>query len=527
MKKIMVALGLVMLTIAVSAQSALKPVQVNVFKNGTYFIAKEGSIPVKKGSAMLELPKQPLLGTYWLSAARDSKISKVYFLTDTIKKTKVPQNFNDIFKGSVGKKVHFTYAAGNEKNLREITGTLAEFYESSNIAKIRLADNKTTYFPVSSMVEFTIDDSGAGLLTVDSLVRVAKIFLEKPSNNVDLKLVYMQSGIQWFPSYNIKIINDNELQLEMKALVENYSEDIEDAELTLTVGNPQFFYNAATDPISNNYLTSLYDVKTASLTTIPMQMQSYANSNAYVATDESVGELNFQPYNDYSTAGEKNNDLYMYKLGNVTLPQQSKTSFQIFSTKLPYKDMYEVNIGDIVNYSYYSYISNDPEKRYDVFHSLQLSNVTTFPFTTAPVFVLNENMQPLAQDRLKYTPMGANISVQLSKAGDVVVKNKEEEVKKEENVKKIGKVYYIKVTIKGYITCENLQNKKILLTVKKDLLANVFDASDGGKIDKSGRYSYLNPYVTVNWEIPFGAKDKKTITYTYEVYAPNNAGSSY
>jgi hypothetical protein len=526
MKKIIVALGMLVFSVSVFAQSALKPVQVNVFKNGTYFISKEGSVPVKKGSAMLELPKQPLLGTYWLSAAKDSKISKVYFVTDTIKKTKTPQNFNDIFKGSVGKKVHFTYAAGGEKNLREITGTLVEFYESSNIAKIRLADNKTTYFPVSSMVEFTIDDSGAGLLTVDSLVRVAKIFLEKPANNVDLKLVYMQSGIQWFPSYNIKIINDNELQLEMKALVENYSEDINDAELTLTVGNPQFYYNAATDPIANNYLTSLFDVKTASLTTIPVQMQSYANSNMFVATDHSQADLNFEPYDEYATLGEKTNDLYMYKLGKVTLPEQSKTSFQIFSTKLPYKDMYEVTIGDIVNYSYYSYISNDPEKRYDVFHSLQLSNVTTYPFTTAPVFVMNENNQPLAQDRLKYTPMGANISVQLSKAGDVVIKNREEEVKKEENVKKIGKVYYNRVTIKGYITCENLQNKKITLTVKKNMLANVFEASDGGKIEKSGRYSYLNPYVDVNWEIPFGAKDKKTITYTYEVYAPNNGASN-
>jgi hypothetical protein len=525
MKKIIVAIGLLVFSVSLIAQSALKPVQVNVFKNGTYFIAKEGSVPVKKGCALLELPKQPLLGTYWVNASKESKISKVYFLTDTIKKTKTPQNFNDIFKGSVGKKVHFTYAAGSEKNLKEITGTLAEFYESSNIAKIKLADNRTTYFPVSSMVEFTIDDSGAGLLTVDSLVRVAKIFLDKPANNADLRLVYMQSGIQWFPSYNIKIINDNELQLEMKALVENYSEDINDAELTLTVGNPQFFYNATCDPIANNYLTSLYDIKTASITTIPLQMQSYANSNSFVATDHAMAETNFEADNDFTTEGEKTNDLYMYKLGNVTLPEQSKTSFQIFSAKLPYKDMYEVTIGDIVNYSYYSYISNDPEKRYDVFHSLQLNNVTTFPFTTAPVFVMNENQQPLAQDRLKYTPTGANISVQLSKAGDVVVKNKEEEVKKEENVKKIGKVYYNKVTIKGYITCENLQNKKILLTIKKDLLANVLDVSDGGKTDKSGRYSYLNPYVNVNWEIPFGAKDKKTITYTYEVYAPNNGGS--
>ncbi len=524
MKKFISAISFVMLSMIVFAQSSLKPVQVNVFKNGTYFIAKEGNVPIKKGSAMLELPKQPLLGTYWITGAKDSKISKVYFLTDTIRKTKTPQNFNDIFKGSVGKKVHFTYSAGSDKNIREITGTLAEYYESSNIAKIKLADNKTTYFPVSSLIEFTIDDYGPGLLSVDSLVRVARVYMEKPVSSVDLRLVYMQSGIQWFPSYNIRIINENELQLEMKALVENYSETIDDAELTLTVGNPQFFYGATYDPIYNNYLTSLYDTRTSSLTTIPVQAQAqmYVNDNAFVATDRSQPDYNFEQFSEYTTDGEKTNDLYMYKLGNVSLPQQSKTSFQIFSTKLPYKDMYEVTIGDIVNYSYYSYISNDPEKRYDVFHSLQLTNVTTFPFTTAPAFVMNENLQPLAQDRLKYTPTGANVSVQLSKAGDVVIKNKEEEVKKEENVKKIGKVFYNKVTIKGTISIENLQNKKILLTLKKDLLANVLEVSDGGKIEKNGRYSNLNPYEDINWETPLGAKDKKIITYQYEVFAPNN-----
>ncbi len=523
MKKIIASSSIIMLVAFVFAQSNIKPVQINVFKNGTYFIAKEGNVPVKKGYAMIELPKQPLMGTYWLNAAKDNKITSVCFLTDTIRKTKKPQNFNDIFKGSVGKKVRFTYAVGSEKNLREISGVLQEYYEGSGIAKIKLADNKTTFYPVASVVEFTIDDSNVGELTMDSLVRVAKIYFDKSIASTDLRVVYMQSGIQWIPLYNIKVVNDNELQLEMKALVENYSEDLEDAELTLTVGNPQFFYGAQYDPIYNNMLTSLYDVKPP----VPLaQAQTYFTSNVYVADDRSSAGSGIEQYYDYSTEGEKTNDLYMYKIGKVNLPAQSKTSFQIFSVKIPYKDVYEVNIGDVANYSYYSYISNDPEKRLDVYHSLLLTNNTGYPFTTAPVFVQNENMQPLAQDRIKYTPIGSDISVQLSKAGDVVVKNKEEEVKKEENVKKIGKTYYNRVTIKGTIFIENMQNKKILLTIKKDLAANVLSASNEGKINKSGRYTGLNPFVNINWELPIGNKEKRTVTYEYEVYAPAS-GSGY
>ena len=83
-----------------------------------------------------------------------------------------------------------------------------------------------------------------------------------------------------------------------------------------------------------------------------MAMQSYSNENSYVATDVSASMNHIEQYYDYSTAGEKTNDLYMYKVGNVSLPKQSKTSFQIFSAKIPYEDVYEVSLGDIGNYSY-------------------------------------------------------------------------------------------------------------------------------------------------------------------------------
>lgn len=522
MKKSLLAILLALFAIPVFSQSVLKAVQVNVFKNGTYFIAKEGNVNVKKSTSIIELPDNALLGTYWLSTSKDNKITKVSFQNDTIKKTKTPQNFNDIFKGTVGKKVHFTYAPGDGKTVKEISGTLVGFYETSNIAKIKLNDSKITYFPVSSMVEFTIEDADAGLLSVDSLVRVGKVTFEKQANAADLRLVYMQSGIQWFPSYLVRILNDNEVQLEMKALVENYAEDIENADLTLTVGNPQFYYESSIDPICQDYLTYLYDKTSGISTRVPIQAQSYMNSNSFVSTDFISDESSFYPVSEYATDGEKTNDLYMYKLGNVSISKRSKTSFQIFSAKISYKDVYEVNLNDVVRYANNSYIGNDPEKRFDVYHSIKLNNTTTFPFTTASAFILNENQQPLAQDRLKYTPVNASVSLQLSKAGDVVVKNKEEEVSKEDNVKKIGKTYYNKVTIKGSIQIENLQAKKILLSIKKNLFAKITEVSDNGKYEKSGKYSGLNPSTDINWEISFGAGESKTITYVYEVYVPNS-----
>ena len=387
----------------------------------------------------------------------------------------------------------------------------------------------------------------ADKMVSDSLVRLAKVEFSKSLESTSLKLVYMQTGIQWVPSYNVKLISDKELQLEMKGLIENNAEEIKDCDLTLTVGNPQFYYGYKIDPIAyenQTNVSTLYPQGSGGTTALG---GSYANkapmvqTNAYasqLASDQSYAvnasststpsltynynEQYTQPsYNDYSsfsTEGEKTNDLYMYKIGKVTLKKGTKSSFQMFSYNLPYKDVYEVNIYDVVNYSYNSYIGNDPEQKFDVYHSLKITNTSVNPFTTAPVFVMNEDLQPLAQDQLKYTPVNSTVSIQLSRASDILVKNTEEEGEKSGDTKKYGRETYMKVTIKGTINVENLQDKKVTLSVTKDLTADVTVVSDSGKIKKTGKYYGLNPYTEVTWEVPITANEKKTITYTYDVW---------
>ncbi|MBU1720369.1 MAG: hypothetical protein KKA07_15000, partial [Bacteroidetes bacterium] len=84
--------------------------------------------------------------------------------------------------------------------------------------------------------------------------------------------------------------------------------------------------------------------------------------------------------------------------------------------------------------------------------------------------------------------------------------------------KKIGKTNYSKVTIKGTIIVENLQPKTISLEIKKNLVAEVTNASESGKITRTGRYNVLNPVSLISWEIPLSPNQKKEMTYQYEVY---------
>jgi len=509
-----------------NAQSLLTPTQVNVFKNGTYFIVKEGTVYPKNSKISLEVPDAPLLGTYWINTVKDVKISKITYETDTIKKLMTAQNIPEVVFANVGKKVTVSYKT-DDKTFKEASGTLLSYYKSSGLLKIKTIDAKTKYILISNVIDFTVEETPADKMQSDSLTRLAKLEFSKSLDNTTLKLVYMQTGIQWVPSYNVKIISDKELQLEMKALIENSAEEISNADVTLTVGNPQFYYGYTIDPIAQAAQTNISSLYTSGGSGYGKAMmglvqtnsyQAYSNNDVSVTNGSTANSYDYNDYSNYSTDGEKTNDLYMYKLGKISLPKGTKSSFQIFSYNLPYKDVYEVNISDVVNYSYNSYIGNDPEQKFDVYHSLKLTNTTENPLTTAPVFVMDENLQPLAQDQVKYTPVSSTVSIQLSRASDVIVKNIEEESQKTEITKKYGKDTYSKVILKGSIVVENLQEKKITLSVDKDLTGDATDVSDAGTVKKTGKYYGLNPYTEINWEVPLGAKDKKTITYTYEVW---------
>jgi len=329
----------------------------------------------------------------------------------------------------------------------------------------------------------------------------------------------MQTEMNWIPTYNIKIINDKQLQIELKAVIENFSETIDDAEVTVTVGNPNMKFGYQRDPIASDKLTSNNELE------IPNVVTNYAFGKSGLAEMEDSNSMrgsfrpDYQEYQNYNTGGEKTNDLYMYKLGKLSMKKDSKTVVPIFSATVNYDDIYEVQVPDDVYYRNSQFInkSND-EKYYDVFHALKLTNSTGQPLTTAPVFVQDEKLQPLAQDELSYTPTNGKVKVQLSKAYDVLVTKEEEEKSKEERALKLGKSFYNRIVIKGKIKLENNQNKSITVNCSKSLAGKAIKASDEGKITIPGKYNALNVNSDVEWNIKLNGGESKTVEYEYEVF---------
>lgn len=517
-KHLILTLILFWAVLSVYSQDRLKATELNVFKNGTYFIVKEGNVPLLQGKYKLEIPKQPLMGTFWITTQKEINIEKITFINDTLKINRPAANMHDLLRANKNKKVRMNIRL-DEKNYSEVSGLLQDYFISFNMLKIKTNDGKTAYIPAEDVKQFFVEDNPVENLQADSTSYLANIEFSREIKDTRIKVVYMQAGIQWIPSYNIKILNDKELQIEMKALVENFAEPVKDADLTLTVGDPNYKYGRTVEPFINQYLTNLGGY-------VQPAYNQYMFQNAPAAAmkmaEADMGVTQYNDYQEYNTEGEKSNDLFFYRIGKVSLPKNSKTTFQIFSQKIPYRDIYKVIVPDAVNFASSQYIDKQTEHKSDVYHSLKLNNSTKNPLTTAPVFVMNEEMEPLAQDEIKYTPVNGSVSVQLSKSPDIQVKNLEDEKERHERAKTINKATYSLVIIDGKIEVENLQNKDISLNVVKNVNARVVETSDNGVIRIPGHNRGLNPYSEVEWEVQMKANEKKTITYRYEVYVYAN-----
>lgn len=498
---------LIIASFVIEAQQPLPLKKITIFKNGSCLLAREGKTAVKDGAARLPIPQEVLFGGYWIGATGGNTIQSLTFKKDRFEKKETAKEFWQYLSGNVGKAVTVSIMA---KNNETISGKIVGFEKESGIVKLKQDNGKITFLQTANIFQLDFNEEANSSFVQDSALRMVLLKPEKATNELNLQQLSMQAGVNWVPSYLLKIKDEKTARLEMKAVVENGIEDINDAETELVVGSPQMYFGMRRDPITYDYLT------TDGASSQEFQQPSQMLSNVAFARMDKVAEAESAFGGSFSTEGEKSGDLYIYKIGKISLPNRSKGSYPVFASPVEYKHKYEGVIPDKTNYYNSRFIDNN-ETNFDVYHSLELRNNTQVPFTTAPVLVVTEKEQFLAQDILKYTPVGGTVDVKLSKAIDIVMRNAEEESQRNDSYKKINSFMYSRVVVKGSINISNLQSKEVTVNVKKLLAGTVLSQSDGGKAVKTGIGYDNNPGSSIAWEIKMPVNSKKTLNYEYEV----------
>jgi hypothetical protein len=511
-RHLIASLALLLSAGALNAQT-LQPKSITIYKAGIAHVIKTGQLRFSNQTAILGGDIRPLVGTYWLNGEKGISMQ---FGVDTVKVTRDVGDFYGLLSANKGMNVRIKYLHNKlSDSIRNIAGEIIEYYPGTRMLKLR-SKGEAEFVSLANVeiLSLSLDGNEKGTFTMDSIYRVAKVFSESNDELQNAELHYVGQGFTWIPSYYIRILDDKNVRMEMKALVENFAEPLIDVETDLVIGTPNLAFGMQLDPLVSGGFDQAFDQQLAQQGMNINGGRSYSNSiriNSLSAINDG-DDMSFTQ--EYAMIGEKSYDLFHYRLGKITIPSQTKAYFPIFAEKVGYEEVYTANIGDHVSF-YSSQYVNKESQLIEVNHSLKLKNTTNYPFTTASIVVEDKNSQFLAQDRITYTPQKGEALVNLSRAIDIQLKNTEEEVSRDVNYERYNGVLYGRATIKGKVSIRNFQRKSVKVDVSKSLNGEVLSAQ-AGKFENIPNAS-VNKTSTIKWQIELDPDESKVVEYTYTV----------
>jgi len=534
----------------------LKIERVALFKNGLGYFTSSAILP--KGATIVKVKQLPVPshGTFWISYPQDLKVNKLVTSKGEkdVEATWSARDIAGLLHLNPGRQVTL-FTSENEGSA--IKGTLIEVVsatppvEESRPSSLDIRSSSRTISnlrsPASSLIVIKIQE-GTVALNAKSISRVdfesddittsvpnpsttktppsIRIELEKEAKGQEIGVSYLTRGITWSPSYLIDISDSKTAKLSSKAVVVNEVTDLKAIHLDLVTGFPNIRFGDVNSPVAMSenlagFLKALTTGRSESGSRGNMMRQQAMISN----TLRSESDM-FTPAPGYSTASEGlvAEDLFFYPVESFTLLRGETACLPLFTAEVPYKHIYIWKIPDMLDESeqYRQNRDNDEQAlAEEVWHSCRLVNNMDMPWTTAAAEFVNDG-QFTGQDICYYTAPGAETTIRINRAMNVVAEEAEVEVERERNAASFHGYSYDLVRVKGELKLQNRQSKAATLEVTKDLTGEVVESTPQAKdIPTAKGLRRVNTRHVLVWEIELKPGQEQTLSYTYEVYLRN------
>ncbi|QQE11107.1 hypothetical protein JD969_16630 [Planctomycetota bacterium] len=341
---------------------------------------------------------------------------------------------------------------------------------------------------------------------------------------------FLANGISWNPSYLIDIsdlADDYEkASISAKALIVNDLIDLDDVTAELISGYPHIEYQATSSAMSQiplqqmlNQLIARHDQN---------QNQRYSRNDMMMMNQAMSFDLNdsLQPIAtmpQVPTDGEMIDDLYFYQIQNVKLKKGQRGYYPLFANTIPTKTLYTWDVTNTFNpneYRDYYNDQQDPEIKQTVWHSLELTNTTNQPWTTASAMTI-KNKRILGQDTIKYTPIGSSTKLKITQALSIKANDKEIMKHRRRNAASFYGRTYDKLEMQGTLELVNYKNHTVTIEITKSVRGQEVSADLEPTITKLPvQYYSVNDRVNLKWTITLkpGKENTQKINYTYSTY---------
>ena len=485
--------------------------EVSIFKNGTAFFVKKINLQPKNNQITINNLPDAILGTIWFNSSNNNIQSIISEIANLPLSTKV-NNQSDLLRANIGKKLKIIFHSGD-----------------SLIAQVESVENELVFLKVNqSFISTAISDikmlefyeKPDSQFLKDQEKRLIKLDLKKSVAKQDIEMMYMQGNIGWLPNYIIEMETDKIAKLSLNANIINDAEDLENASLSLVVGVPNFMYAGLKSP-----LTSTQDFNEL------IRMMEGQGITSNISARSNLSNIMTQSVNNYASADEsqvlsnENNfsqqeDLYFYRIPNISLKKSARANFEIFSAKLNYEHIYETELDSNQNRNYYN--DETPSKELPkVWHSIEINNTTTYPFTTGTAMVVRKEknlVKPISQDKLNYTPVKSKVKVKLTSSPDITIKPTEEETSRTENIHLKDNNYYDQVFIQSKVLVKNSKKEAIKLNITRNITGSFLNSNYNPNITSLNIYQAQNKTSKLEWNVNLKSGEKKEIVYNYSLH---------
>lgn len=531
--KIAIASGLLLLCAEMLPAQAPPVQSVSIFKNGSAFVMRSGQVACESNIfTWSEGLPEPAFGTLWF-VSPEARLKSVASGTREFKTEQEIGSLVDQL--AANKKLRIKVIARpypDAKETVEYTGVLEQVREQ--IAIIH-TDNAWVTLPLNQILRAEFLDKPVWTTTRTENRNVYRVEFNTPGTSQNLDVMYLTRNLGWLPTYLLELKPDDKAEITLSTSVFNNAEDMINTQINFVVGIPNFLHENVNSPMWSrasfiDFLGQLNAPRYAgiglgNLHNNVQTLNFYSNSfegNEIPPAPPAGGDF-------VDAEGSSGEDLFFYTVKNASLRKGEHGIFELLRANITCKHLFEAQLeANQATYAYYAQYNNETSRNTSSWHSVELENNTTFPWTTGAVMVTSDDQsgngpKPVSQDKLNYTPAKGKTTIKLTSVPDIAVTDNEVELSRSEAKKTVNRVKYDLITIEGKVTVKNYKTKAVDLTVRRQITG--MPGKTNVEWKKEARFkeykNELNERWDVCWEMNLKPGEERTITYQYEVYIGN------
>lgn len=502
------------------AQSELQTISVSIFKNGKSFVVKEGDVTTKENVYTLREIPNALFGTLWFTGLH-ADIAQVTGKLDSVSESleRSADSFADLLYANMGRRL--TVTTSDDKIY---TGTVEKFnLNAVGADAVVVIKTDGGWVSLAARSVKTLDFAEKPECTVQLTEKVEKPLVQvrfATGGTQPLRVMYLQDGISWLPTYLLELVSETEGQLRLQAEVSNDAENLVNTSVNFVVGVPNFKFAdnpAALISFAPNLLRNQGASGASRFNNSLMSQAMSSYSYSEVRTPVSDGEIP-------DVIADSSEDFYFYTVNGITLDKGARAYYPLFNIPVKIRHFYECNLSSIQDErSYHNYDGESQflfdTKHCNVFHSIELKNDTQTPFTTGSVMIVDgKTRRPISEDLIKYTGAEQASSIQLAQAPDIRVEEQEKIISARPQAKKWRGYSYSLVTIQSDVVVVNSKNQAVDLVIDRQITGKCVSSTEKYHSRQMPGANSVNPLDRLKFDLKVKPGTTLNFSYTYEIY---------